>query len=176
MAQALARLTERKIFFIIAPHIRFEGLPGEQATFFMLDPSGNALEFTPRFTKRARFWVDAVMDESLRELYQEVILDHSRHPRHLGQLADANHVGEGHNPLCGDRVKVYLQVGDGNKIDDISFEGKGCAISQASASMMTDLVKGRTVAEAEKLMGGFLHLVKGEDEVLSAPTTASIWT
>lgn len=103
------------------------------------------------------------MDESLRELYQEVILDHSRHPRHFGVLAGANHVGEGHNPLCGDRVKVYVHVGAGNKIDDISFEGKGCAISQASASMMTDLVKGRTVAEAEKLMGGFLHLVKGED-------------
>jgi nitrogen fixation protein NifU and related proteins len=103
------------------------------------------------------------MDESLRELYQEVILDHSRHPRHFGVLADANHMGEGHNPLCGDRVKVYLHVGAGDRIDDISFEGKGCAISQASASMMTDLVKGRTVAEAEKLMGGFLHLVKGED-------------
>jgi nitrogen fixation NifU-like protein len=103
------------------------------------------------------------MDESLRELYQEVILDHSRHPRHFGALANANHVGEGHNPLCGDRVKVYLHVGDHDKIDDISFEGKGCAISQASASMMTDLVRGRTVAEAEKLMGGFLHLVKGED-------------
>ncbi|MGD0143714.1 MAG: Fe-S cluster assembly sulfur transfer protein SufU [Rhizomicrobium sp.] len=103
------------------------------------------------------------MDESLRELYQEVILDHSRHPRHFGVLTNANHVGEGHNPLCGDRVKVYLHVGANHKIDDISFEGKGCAISQASASMMTDLVKGRTVAEAEKLMGGFLHLVKGED-------------
>jgi nitrogen fixation NifU-like protein len=104
-----------------------------------------------------------MMDESLRELYQEVILDHSRHPRHFGVLADANHVGEGHNPLCGDRVKVYVHVGAGDKIDDISFEGKGCAISQASASMMTDLVKGRSIAEAEKLMGGFLHLVKGED-------------
>jgi nitrogen fixation NifU-like protein len=78
-------------------------------------------------------------------------------------------VGEGHNPLCGDRVKVYLHVGDQDKIDDISFEGKGCAISQASASMMTDLVKGRTVAEAEKLMGGFLHLVKGEDASAIGP-------
>jgi nitrogen fixation NifU-like protein len=104
-----------------------------------------------------------MMDESLRELYQEVILDHSRHPRHFGQLADANHVGEGHNPLCGDRVKVYLAVDDKDRIADVAFEGKGCAISQASASLMTDMIKGRTVAEAEKLMDGFLHLVKGED-------------
>ena len=103
------------------------------------------------------------MDESVRELYQETILDHSRHPRHFGRLENANHVGEGHNPLCGDRVKVYLRVGEGERIDDISFEGRGCAISQASASMMTDLVKGRTVGEAEELMDGFLHLVKGED-------------
>ena len=103
-----------------------------------------------------------MIDESLRELYQEVILDHSRHPRHFGALAEATHQGQGHNPLCGDRVTVYLHVDGAGRIEDISFEGKGCAISQASASLMTDLVKGRTVAEAEKLMGGFLHLVKGE--------------
>ena len=81
------------------------------------------------------------MDNALRELYQEVILDHSRHPRHYGVLGDASHKAEGYNPLCG----------------------KGCAISQASASMMTDMMKGRTQADAEKLMQGFLHLVKGED-------------
>jgi nitrogen fixation NifU-like protein len=103
------------------------------------------------------------MDDSLRELYQEVILDHSRHPRHFGKLDAANHMGEGHNPLCGDRVKVYLLVNADDRIEGISFEGKGCAISQASASLMTDLVKGRTVAEAEELMDGFLHLVRGED-------------
>ena len=102
------------------------------------------------------------MDESLRELYQEVILDHSRHPRHFGALADATHRGEGHNPLCGDRVTVYLHVDNAGRVADIAFEGRGCAISQASASLMTELVKGRTVAEAESLMGGFLHLVKGE--------------
>ena len=102
------------------------------------------------------------MDDSLRELYQEVILDHSRHPRHFGALADATHRGEGYNPLCGDRVTVYLHLDDAERIKDVSFEGKGCAISQASASLMTDLVKGRTIAEAEQLMGGFLHLVKGE--------------
>jgi len=102
------------------------------------------------------------MDQSLRELYQEVILDHSRHPRHFGALADATHSGEGYNPLCGDRVKIYLLVDGDNRIADIGFEGKGCAISQASASLMTDMLVGRTVDEAEELMGGFVHLVKGE--------------
>lgn len=102
------------------------------------------------------------MDESLRELYQEVILDHSRHPRHFGPLEHATHNGEGHNPLCGDRVKVHLVVGSDNRIEAINFEGRGCAISQASASLMTDMLTGRTLAEAEALMGGFLHLVKGE--------------
>ena len=103
------------------------------------------------------------MDDSLRELYQEVILDHSRHPRHFGPLSQATHNGEGHNPLCGDRVKIHLVVDGDGRIADIRFEGRGCAISQASASLMTDMLAGRTVAEAEKLMGGFLHLVKGED-------------
>lgn len=102
------------------------------------------------------------MDDSLRELYQEVILDHSRHPRHFGPLEHATHNGEGHNPLCGDRVKVHLIVDDANKIQTINFEGRGCAISQASASLMTDMLTGRTVEEAEKLMGGFLQMVKGE--------------
>jgi len=103
------------------------------------------------------------MDDSLRELYQEVILDHSRHPRHFGALEGATHRGQGHNPLCGDRVTVYLHVDDKDRIDDVSFEGRGCAISQASASLMTEMIKGRSIAEAEELMGGFLHLVKGED-------------
>ena len=103
------------------------------------------------------------MDESLRELYQEVILDHSKHPRHFGPLEHATHHGEGHNPLCGDRVKVHLLVDGDDRIKVIKFEGRGCAISQASASLMTDMLVGRTVGEAEKLMDGFLHLVKGED-------------
>ena len=102
------------------------------------------------------------MDQGLRELYQEVILDHSRHPRHFGALGDATHTGEGYNPLCGDRVKIYLSVDTDSRIKDIAFEGRGCAISQASASLMTDMLVGRTVDEAEQLMGGFLHLVKGE--------------
>jgi nitrogen fixation NifU-like protein len=104
-----------------------------------------------------------MMDDSLRELYQDVILDHSKHPRHFGPLEGATNTAEGYNPLCGDRVKINLIVDKNDRIADIKFEGRGCAISQASASMMTDMVVGRTVAEAEKLMGGFLHLVKGED-------------
>jgi len=105
------------------------------------------------------------MDQSLRELYQEVILDHSRHPRHFGKLEHATNTAQGYNQLCGDRVTVYLIVGNDDRIADIKFEGKGCAISQASASLMTDMIVGRTVAEAEKLMGGFLELVKGENVV-----------
>lgn len=107
------------------------------------------------------------MDDSLRELYQDVILDHSRHPRHFGPLAEATHRGEGHNPLCGDRVNIHLVLDADSRIAEIKFEGKGCAISQASASLMTEMLTGRTVEEAEKLMGGFLHLVKGEDTELA---------
>jgi nitrogen fixation NifU-like protein len=103
------------------------------------------------------------MDNALRELYQEVILDHSRHPRHHGVLENASHKAEGYNPLCGDRVTVYLRLDTDNRVADIKFEGRGCAISQASASMMTDMLKGRTATEADRLMTGFLHLVKGED-------------
>lgn len=107
------------------------------------------------------------MDDSLRELYQEVILDHSRHPRHFGPLAGHTHMAEGHNPLCGDRVKVFLRVDADDRIQDAGFEGRGCAISVASASLMTDLLTGRTVAEAEQLMGGFLALVKeGDPQIL----------
>jgi nitrogen fixation NifU-like protein len=103
------------------------------------------------------------MDPSLRELYQEVILDHSRHPRHFGSLEHATHKAEGYNPLCGDRVTVMLALDQAGRVADIKFEGKGCAISQASASMMTEMLKGRSLDEAQALMSGFLHLVKGEE-------------
>jgi nitrogen fixation NifU-like protein len=103
------------------------------------------------------------MDNPLRELYQEVILDHSRHPRHYGAMPAPSHKAEGYNPLCGDKVTVYLKLGDDGRVADIAFEGKGCAISQASASMMVAMLKGRSQDEAEKLMEGFLHLVKGEE-------------
>lgn len=101
------------------------------------------------------------MDNALRELYQEMILDHARHPRHYGTLEGASHKADGFNPLCGDKVTVYLKLDADGRVGDIAFEGKGCAISQASASMMADLLKGRDKADAEKLMEGFLSLVKG---------------
>ena len=94
----------------------------------------------------------------LRELYQEMILDHNRRPRNFGSLAGANHHAEGHNPLCGDRLTLHVDVADG-VIRDVRFEGAGCAISRASASLMTDAVKGKPVAEAEKLFEQFHQMV-----------------
>lgn len=115
--------------------------------------------------RRQGVFFSDMIDESLRELYQEVILDHSKHPRHFGPLDHATHNADGLNPLCGDRITVHLKLDGEGRIADIAFEGKGCAISQASASLMTDMLKGRSKAEAEKLMDGFLHLVKGEEGV-----------
>ena len=105
----------------------------------------------------------SIVMSDLTDLYQEVILDHNRRPRNFHALAGATHHAEGYNPLCGDKVTVYLQLGEDGRVADIRFEGKGCAISQASASMMVDMLMGRSQADAEKLMQGFLHLVKGED-------------
>jgi nitrogen fixation NifU-like protein len=96
----------------------------------------------------------------LRDLYQEVILEHSRHPRNYRALQAANHKAEGFNPLCGDRFTVYADVKDG-AIQDLSFEGSGCAISKASASMMTQSLKGKSTAEAEELFTRFHDLVTG---------------
>jgi nitrogen fixation protein NifU and related proteins len=94
----------------------------------------------------------------LRELYQEVILDHNRRPRNFHALADASHQAEGYNPLCGDRLTLYLRV-DGDVISDVGFEGSGCAISKASASLMTDAIKGRTVLDARTLFERFHRMV-----------------
>ncbi len=96
----------------------------------------------------------------LRDLYQEVILEHSKAPRNYKALEGANHKAEGYNPLCGDRFTVYLEM-DGDKIREIGFQGAGCAISKASASMMTQSVKGKTKAEAEKIFHRFHDLVTG---------------
>jgi nitrogen fixation protein NifU and related proteins len=93
-----------------------------------------------------------------RQLYQEVILDHNRRPRNFHALADASHTAEGYNPLCGDRLTLYLRVTAG-VISDVAFEGAGCAISKASASMMTDAIKGRTLAEADALFERFHRMV-----------------
>src|SRR5713101_687415 len=97
----------------------------------------------------------------LRELYQEVILDHYKKPRNFRALPDANRKLEGYNPLCGDRITVYLKVEDG-VVRDIGFQGAGCAISTASASMMTDSLKGKTIDEAEAIFRGFHDLVTGK--------------
>jgi nitrogen fixation NifU-like protein len=94
----------------------------------------------------------------LSDLYQEVILDHNRRPRNFRALAAPSHHAEGFNPLCGDRLDLFLEV-DGETIKDVSFQGSGCAISKASASMMTDAVKGRTVTEALDLFTRFHQVV-----------------
>ena len=94
----------------------------------------------------------------LTDLYQEVILDHNRRPRNFRALAGASHRAEGYNPLCGDRLTLYLKVADGI-IEDVSFEGAGCAISKASASMMTDALKGMPVADAHALFERFHRMV-----------------
>jgi nitrogen fixation protein NifU and related proteins len=94
----------------------------------------------------------------LNDLYQEVILDHNRRPRNFHAIADATHRAEGYNPLCGDRLTLYLKV-DGDMITDAAFEGAGCAISKASASMMTDALKGTSVGEARALFDRFHRMV-----------------
>lgn len=98
------------------------------------------------------------MSDDLRELYQEVILDHSRRPRNLRRIEGASHHAEGYNPLCGDEATVYLLL-EGDRVADASFVGKGCSISTASASMMTDALRGRTRAEAEAMFERFHALV-----------------
>jgi nitrogen fixation NifU-like protein len=101
------------------------------------------------------------MDE-LRELYQQLILEHYRNPRNYGVLADATHRAEGNNPLCGDSLELTLRITD-DRIEDIRFRGSGCAISQASASVLTTVVKGKTIQEVEELFAYFHRIVTGEE-------------
>jgi nitrogen fixation NifU-like protein len=98
----------------------------------------------------------------LKDLYQEVIVDHNRSPRNFGKLDDADRKLEGFNPLCGDRLTLYVKL-DGDRIGDIRFDGSGCAISVASASLMTEAMKGRTVGEAQEIFDRFHSLVTGSD-------------
>ena len=102
------------------------------------------------------------MSGDLRELYQEIILDHSRKPRNAGKVEDATGEAQGNNPLCGDRITVYVKVTDG-VIEDAKFDARGCAISVASASMMTELLKGKTVAEAKALFERFHDQLTGPE-------------
>ncbi len=103
------------------------------------------------------------MSDDLRSLYQEVILDHYRNPRHFGALDGRVRRVEGYNPLCGDQVTIYVRT-DGERIEEIAFEGEGCAISTASASMMAEATSGLTVAETERLQELFHELLTGDGE------------
>jgi nitrogen fixation NifU-like protein len=101
------------------------------------------------------------ISDDLRQLYQEVILDHYKRPRNFGPLQGADHTAEGYNPLCGDQVKVSVRLED-DRVADLHFEGAGCAISTASASLMTEAIKGKTVEEAEELFQRYHGLVSGK--------------
>ena len=101
----------------------------------------------------------------LKELYQEIILDHGKNPRNKGMCNQFNHDAQGHNPLCGDKVHIYLKLNDDNKVEDVSFEGEGCAISLASASILTETIKGKEFNLVKKIIEDFLNLIKNEVKI-----------
>ena len=103
---------------------------------------------------------------NLKELYKEIILDHGKNPRNLRKTDNFNKDAKGHNPLCGDKVHVYLKLDESKKVEDISFEGQGCAISMASASIMTSMVKGKEEHEVKEIVNDFLEMIK-EKETLN---------
>ena len=103
----------------------------------------------------------------LKDLYQEIILDHGKNPRNLKKSDNFNKDAKGHNPLCGDKVHIFLKVDENNKISDIAFEGSGCAISMASASIMTDLMKEKKEVEVKELVSDFLEMIKQNPELKS---------
>ena len=102
---------------------------------------------------------------NLKELYQEIILEHGKNPRNLRKTDNFNKDAKGNNPLCGDNVHIYLKLNDQRKVEDISFEGSGCAISMASASIMTDLIKGKSDNEAKEIIEDFLAMIKENPEL-----------
>tara|TARA_B100000965_G_scaffold103771_1_gene85435 strand:+ start:126 stop:587 length:462 start_codon:yes stop_codon:yes gene_type:complete len=102
---------------------------------------------------------------NLKELYQEIILDHGKNPRNLRKTENFNKDAKGYNPLCGDKVHIYLKLNENKKVEDISFEGQGCAISMASASIMTDLVKGKEEFEIKEIVNDFLDMIKEKPEL-----------
>ncbi len=104
----------------------------------------------------------------LADLYQEIILDHSRHPRGQGQLEHPSAHAEGYNPLCGDRIALELRLGGDGTVEAVAFQGQGCAISQASASLLTEAVQGRSAAEARALAGQLVTLVTGDEAAAAA--------
>ena len=102
---------------------------------------------------------------NLKELYQEIILDHGKNPRNLRKTENFNKDAKGHNPLCGDKVHIFLKIDENKNISDISFEGSGCAISMASASIMTDLMKEKKEKEVKELIDDFLQMIKESPEM-----------
>ena len=100
-----------------------------------------------------------------KELNQQIILDHAKNPRNLGKFDNYNKDAKGHNPLCGDDVHIYLRLNENKKVDDITFEGKGCAISMASASIMTEMVRGKEEIEVKEIITDFLKMIKEKDEL-----------
>ena len=111
-----------------------------------------------------------MLDDAMRDLYQDTILEHNKRPRNFKVVEPATHRQDGFNPLCGDKLTLYLKV-DGGRIVDVGFQGNGCAISTSSASLMTESVKGKTVAEADRLFEGFRRLVTRDGK---APTKAEV--
>ena len=109
----------------------------------------------------------------LNELYQEVILDHNRKPRNCGEMEDCSAQADGYNPLCGDRIKVFLRL-EGDRIADIKFQGAGCAISQASASLMTEALKGKSLDDMDSLFQEFRNLVTGQSVDSGAKTLGKL--
>ena len=103
----------------------------------------------------------------LKQLYQDIILEHGKSPRNLGKCEGYSHEAKGYNPLCGDKVHVYLKLDKGKKVEGLTFEGDGCAISLASASIMTELVKGKSFEEAKEIMDAFLNMIKDTSEIQS---------
>ncbi len=103
----------------------------------------------------------------LKQLYQDIILEHGKSPRNLGKCEGYSHDAKGYNPLCGDKVHVYLKINKAKKVDNLTFEGEGCAISLASASIMTELVKGKSFDEAKDIMNAFLNMIKNSSEIKS---------
>ena len=102
---------------------------------------------------------------NLKELYQEIILEHGKNPRNLRKTEDFNKDAKGNNPLCGDNVHVYLRLNENKKVEDIAFEGHGCAISMASASIMTDMVRGKEEKEVKEIVTDFLGMIKEKDSL-----------
>ena len=102
---------------------------------------------------------------NLKELYQEIILDHGKNPRNLRKTENFNKDAKGYNPLCGDKVHIYLKLNENKKVEDISFEGEGCAISMASASIMTDLLRGKEENDVKEIVSDFLEMIKEKDEI-----------